>query len=477
MSDETTPTELSSEFVRAIRTAVAPLPPSRGSVATSRAPTVIDVMGGIGESSGSLVLTATACHAIHAAAWYTGEPGLRFIEAGANPARFEISAEDVARFAADEEAGDLIEHCRGAEADWAASSCLAAIRLRKEGVWPEAGDGLALLTWTDLPAEFDFGRQTVRATAAVDVICRLIEAGADAMARAEWAAACGDAVTGVCCRRIALTALLGAGNGSILQTRFHPEVACDSLELPEGICVAGGRTRLTRPTTSDRLLEARICAEMGRRMITELERIDGVATTPGGSRLAAVTPTEYVERFRDRLPAKIKGQAFVGRFGGLRGVNGQLDPASTYKVRSRAEHQIYENRRVHEFAACIARARRGDAAAALAQAGELMYASHWSHSQRCGIGGVEADQLVSAIRRRGQAAGLFGAKVTGGGEGGEIVILMRDDATARSALADAVAEAEALSNRSIETFWGHVAGAQFFEPAPLVVGETTSTAS
>ena len=91
-----------------------------------------------------------------------------------------------------------------------------------------------------------------------------------------------------------------------------------------------------------------------------------------------------------------------------------------------------------------------------------MYASHWSYSQRCGIGGAEADRITQCVRRRGPADGLFGAKVTGGGAGGEVVVLMRNDEQARAALAEAIEEAGKVTNRSIEIHQGSLCGAEAF---------------
>ena len=62
-----------------------------------------------------------------------------------------------------------------------------------------------------------------------------------------------------------------------------------------------------------------------------------------------------------------------------------------------------------------------------------MFASHASYSA-CGLGSDGTDLLVDLVRQAGSAAGLFGAKITGGGSGGTVAILGRADA------ADAVHE-------------------------------------
>jgi len=64
---------------------------------------------------------------------------------------------------------------------------------------------------------------------------------------------------------------------------------------------------------------------------------------------------------------------------------------------------------------------------ALREMGELMFGSHASYSA-CGLGSDGTDLLVDLVRAAGPAAGLYGAKITGGGSGGTVAILGRADA-------------------------------------------------
>ena len=86
----------------------------------------------------------------------------------------------------------------------------------------------------------------------------------------------------------------------------------------------------------------------------------------------------------------------------------------------------------------LARAARSHNHQALIEAGELMYASHWSYGQRCGLGSIETDKLVNLIRAQGNHHELFGAKISARGAGGTVVVLHADTPAARSALSQAV---------------------------------------
>lgn len=462
MTHNAATSELASKHRELLAGFLAETPASQGAPATAQAPAIADVMGGIGEDSGSLVLTATLGLSFFVSLWQT--PGdrltIRFVpESGAGSAKnFSMPLASIS--ASPQDGQPILDKCTAENATWAAPICLTIHRAIASGLAPRPKQGLAALVVTDFPPEVDLGRPTVMASATMEALCRLNNNNLD---RADKSRLCSDAVstmTGVWSLRTAMTALAGCADGSLLQIRFQPQPSCEPLSLPPGIAILATRTSLGRPVSAERLVDTRLCAEMGHRVIQASFGGDGQADAIRIDRLSAISPTEYVERYRDIIPSKMTGKQFVAKFGEFRGLNGTLAPGDVYKIRSRAEHHIYENRRVHEFATALNRAKRTNAMAAMIEAGELMYASHWSHSQRCGIGGVETDRLATCIRKHGPAAGLFGAKVTGGGNGGEMVVLMRDDPQSHAALAAAINEAQLATHKTIHTYRGSLAGAE-----------------
>jgi L-arabinokinase len=58
-----------------------------------------------------------------------------------------------------------------------------------------------------------------------------------------------------------------------------------------------------------------------------------------------------------------------------------------------------------------------------------MYQSHESYGA-CGLGSDGTDAIVRTVRNAGAPAGLYGARITGGGSGGTVAILARADAGA-----------------------------------------------
>jgi galactokinase len=86
-------------------------------------------------------------------------------------------------------------------------------------------------------------------------------------------------------------------------------------------------------------------------------------------------------------------------------------------VRQRARHVVSENART---LAAVRHLQAGDFAAV----GELMYESHASLRQDYEVSCDELDLLVDAARGMGRAAGVYGARMTGGGFGGSTVMLV-----------------------------------------------------
>jgi len=463
--------EVASRFVTRTEAVLRAHPCAGGAVAYSRAPAVVDVMGGIGEDSGALVLTATAALSFHAAAWRTSGKQLhmRFISQATGDAGRDHAMPMSILCPKGTTAQQIIARCREAGAEAITPSLLVLREALANDFMPSQEAGLCLVVENDFPEDADLGRHMTQAAAVIDVITKLFAIKSDRLIQSRICAEAIHRLTGLYQRRKAMTSLCGPAEGVLLQLRFDPHPLCVTLDLPEGVIVKALATRLARPTTRQRLIETRTCSEMGHRLIMRLQEEDGQSQHPSAARLASITPGEYVARYRDRMPSKITHDAFVNRFGILRGLeDGHVNPKGIYKIRSRAEHHIYENRRVHDFVTSINRARRADRAQSLQIAGELMYASHWSHSQRCGIGGVETDRLVNAIRGHGPAAGLFGAKVTAGGEGGELVLLMLNDEHAHAALEQVASQARTETRQPVRVYDGALPGAESFQAPGMV---------
>ncbi len=143
-----------------------------------------------------------------------------------------------------------------------------------------------------------------------------------------------------------------------------------------------------------------------------------------GGYLANLTPSELEQVYAAQLPERLRGADFLSRYQGTTDPVTRVDPDRSYTVRVPTAHAIYEHHRVRLYAELIGAAANGGALELL---GELMYQSHASYSA-CGLGSASTDRLVRLVREAGPAQGLYGAKITGGGSGGTVAVLGRRDA-------------------------------------------------
>jgi L-arabinokinase len=207
-------------------------------------------------------------------------------------------------------------------------------------------------------------------------------------------------------------------------------------------------------------------AFMGYRMIAALAGLRAEpADEPGVVRiddpqwagyLANLSPAEFDRGYAKHLPVEIRGDEFLRKYGGTTDRVTRVEPDRTYAVRQPTGHPVYEHARVGRFRELLA-SRPSDEV--LAEMGDLMCASHNSYSA-CGLASDGTDRLVHLVREAGPAAGLYGAKITGGGSGGTVAILGRAEAAgAVAAVADRYRQE---SGRPAHLFSGSSPGAYAF---------------
>ncbi|KAL6873876.1 hypothetical protein ACP4OV_013958 [Aristida adscensionis] len=142
--------------------------------------------------------------------------------------------------------------------------------------------------------------------------------------------------------------------------------------------------------------------------------------------LCNVPPHRYEAIYEKDIPDVITGDAFLEKYGDHNDTVTTIDPKRSYSVKAPTRHPIYENFRVETFKALLA---AGDTDEQLSALGELMYQCHYSYSA-CGLGSDGTDRLVNLVQEMqhrktsgGESPSLFGAKITGGGSGGSVCVI------------------------------------------------------
>lgn len=398
----------------------------------TRAPGRLDLMGGIADYSGSLVLELPIQEATFAALQRDPARELRIVSLSEDPAQEVAFKMPLADF---ESGGKPIDYeaaraqfQRGPAGHWAAYVAGVFLVLMRER-HVNFSEGARILVASRVPegrgvsssAALEVAvMQSVAAAFAVEIephevalLCQMVE-------NLVVGAPCGimDQMTSVCGESNRLLALL-----------CQPAELRGMIVIPDEVVLWGLDSGVRHSVAGADYGSVRTGAFMGYRIIAELAGLGVMETAPGepiriddprwGGYLANVTPSEFEQSFAAHLPERTGGAEFLARYKGTTDRVTRVAPERSYAVRVPTAHAVYEHHRVRVFAELL-----GGAAGErrLELLGELMYQSHASYSA-CGLGVGGTDRLVELVREAGPAQGLYGAKITGGGSGGTVAVL------------------------------------------------------
>ena len=432
----------------------------------ARAPGRLDVMGGIADYSGSLVLELPLAVAAYVAAQHSAAPTLtiRSLQAAAIDAAPEVTIAlgelAPAGLALDYNAARAF-FAADPRAHWAAYIAGTLIVLGHErGIVLDRG--LRLLVDSEVLPGKGISSSAAIEVAAMQAICALY--GVELVGR-DLAILCQkveNLVVGAPCGVMdQMTAACGAQD-ALLALRCQPAELEPAVALPPDLAVWGIDSGIRHAVSGADYGSVRVGAFMGRRMLLERglfshEEHEAYDRTY----LANITPSRWEQSLRAHVPEAIGGEVFLAHYSSTGDSVTQVDPTRSYAVRQPTAHPIYENHRVNVFRALLEATTddRRPTTDNRQLLGELMYQSHASYSA-CGLGSDGTDLLVELVRAAGPASGLYGAKITGGGSGGTVAVLAQRGAEA--AIRGIAAQYERETGRATTLLHGSSPGAKAF---------------
>ena len=165
--------------------------------------------------------------------------------------------------------------------------------------------------------------------------------------------------------------------------------------------------------------------------------------------LTNMSPADFDLNHAESMPETMSGKEFLKAFEVSIDTVTHLAPDTQYKVKIATKHPVYENHRVYRFKQLLEQATLQPTENLFQEMGELMMQSHQSYSA-CGLGTSQTDRLVQlAIENRNK--GVFGAKITGGGSGGTVCFLAVGN-QGKQAVAAIHREYEAEQRKSVTLF-------------------------
>jgi L-arabinokinase len=418
----------------------------------ARAPGRLDVMGGIADYSGSLVLQLPLAEATLVALQTDASRTLKVVSltGGKGTVSFETTLGSLERN------GEPLEYevvratfQKETWYQWAAYVAgVFLVLMRERGV--RFDRGAKLLISSTVPQGKGVSSSAALEVAAMSAVAAAFELNLEAHELALLCQKVENLVVGAPCGVMdQMTSACGEAD-RLLALLCQPAELLGKIALPDDLRVWGLDSGVRHSVAGSDYSSVRTGAFMGYRIIAaraglKVERQDPatqevkIIDDRWHGYLANMTPSEFEQHFAAHLPERMTGSEFLQTYAGTTDTVTRVKAARQYAVRQPTAHAIYEHFRVRAFAELL-NATASERCRELL--GELMYQSHASYSA-CGLGSPETDLLVQLVREAGPARGLYGAKITGGGSGGTVAILARSDAEPR-----VMAVAEAFEHKT-----------------------------
>ena len=386
----------------------------------SRAPGRLDVMGGIADYSGSLVLQRPIAEATFAAVQRLDRPVLEVVSLGRSPVTIPLDAlrqggvpityDRARRMFADGD-GSVAPH-------WVSYVAGVFLVLARECGMPLTS-GARLVVASQVPEGKGVSSSAAIETASMRAAASAFGNALEPLALALLCQKSENLVSGAPCGVMdQMTCVFGERN-ALLALLCQPAELQASVPVPDDVEFWGLDSGERHAVGGSDYGAVRTGAFMGLRILADR------AGAPVDY-LANITPRDFERELGCDLPDEISGDEFLTRYGGTGDTVTTVERGRRYRVRAPAAHPVYERERAEHFRQLLRAAPGEDRRVRL---GELMYESHASYAA-CGLGSPGTDRLVELVRAEGHAAGLYGARITGGGSGGTVAVIGRKDASA-----------------------------------------------
>jgi galactokinase len=439
-------------FVETLRTRALVEPGAPISI--SRAPGRLDVMGGIADYSGSLVLQRPIAEATWAAAQFLDRPVLDIVSLGRPPCAIPLDmlapGGALISYAAARRMFESSPH------RWAAYIAGVVLVLARERRLPLTS-GVRVVVASNVPEGKGVSSSAAVETAVMSAVAAAFGVALEPRDLAVFCQTAENLVAGAPCGVMDQMTCVFGEPGALMALLCQPAELQAPVPVPDDVALWGLDSGERHAVGGSDYGAVRTGAFMGLRILGEHVAVPG-------RYLANVSPDSFERELSQHLPEDMTGAAFLARYQGTADQVTSVAPERTYRVRAPTAHPIHERCRVETFRELLleraSEARRH-------RLGQLMFESHASYG-RCGLGSEGTDRLVALVRAEGPSAGLYGARITGGGSGGTVVVLGRPDATpAIARVADAY---ERQTGYRPHVFAGSSPGLAAFGRRSIVVG-------
>lgn len=230
-----------------------------------------------------------------------------------------------------------------------------------------------------------------------------------------------------------LSSYLGKKN-RLLPLVCQPHTVMDTIPIPAALSFCAIDSGIRHAVSGASYGDVRTAAFMAYTIIAmaegatetslkEARETNDWSNLPYGGFLSNISPSLFDIRYRSLLPETMRGSEFFEKYKVSIDKVTTINPTATYYLVNCAFHPIGENFRIQNFLTLLNQfGKAKDKESVLKLMGEMMFQSHASYSS-VGLGNTHTDEIVEMVRKAGPAAGVYGARITGGGSGGTVCVL------------------------------------------------------
>lgn len=384
---------------------------------TAEAPGRLDVMGGVADYSGSLVLEMPIRAHTRVTITTDHTPTLRLTSASEGETSASLDElHPLLGNSIDTKAIRtwLVEHGVPHWAHYSVGSFLLFCRAVQW--WPRSG--LSFHIESDVPPSMGVSSSAALEVATLRALEKMSGHQLPGTTLARMAQQAENEIVGAPCGLMDQLASAHGIQSTLLPILCRPDILDEPVSLPQGIVAVGWPSGVKHAVTASPYANARAASFMAKKILED-------ALGQKLEHITELTPSIVRAVSEEVLPPRLQGSEFLSRYGNVDDALSTIEPKTIYAVRAGATFPVEENWRAQIAVHLLRGATQDSRQAVLNLIGELMFQAHEGYNS-IGLGTAETDKMVQAIRKLGPQRGFYGARVSGGGSGGTVVVLLEE---------------------------------------------------
>ena len=386
------------------------------------APGRLDVMGGIADYSGSLLLQMPIAEQTRVVLRRRNDRLIR-VQSDMEAGTFIIQKEEIEGIPYRELGERLLLRSGGSWASYV-MGCFTVLK-QEQGLQFE---GVDLEVSSEIPVGKGVSSSAALEVATMHAISKAFGLMLDPVQLAVLAQKVENLVVGASCGLMDQLAVNLGRKDHLLPIMCQPHEVFDPLPIPGGVRFYGLDSGVRHAVSGSSYGDVRIAAFMAFTVAMMKSGISkermGSPDIPFGGFWANVSPEVFRESYEPLIPLEMTGAAFLENYGVHIDPVTEIDPAATYGLLQAARHPVMENHRIRLFRAGLeGYLEFGDKSALLEQLGALMVGSHRGY-ESVGLGEPVTSRIVELLLEKGKGRGVHGARTSGGGSGGTVAVMI-----------------------------------------------------